>query len=267
MFNSYAYSCKTDLEEGKFWALTTVDFDIAEYFKLYNDKPIITDFQILLSGYIQTDLFTPEVKFKAKYPTHNLKDGKYWCVFEITEKINEFVKIEKEQPKGSIEGTINIREKENIEDEIVTEKMFYRYKERDDHRHHAVDAITIALTERSYLQKLSTWNAAKKDKQRGVQKEHIIFDLPWKGFPSHAKNAIDNILISFRFNDKVLTKIKKKITKNGQVVTSVGYSVRGELHKEFVFGKHPIPIKNDTGQFLFDENKNIKLKTDKKGDV
>ena len=61
------------------------------------------------------------------------------------------------------------------------------------------------------------------------------------------------------------TEVVKKINKNGKTHTSKGMAVRGRLHKEFVYGKHPKPIIKD-GKFVF-EGKKIELETDKNGDI
>ncbi len=58
-------------------------------------------------------------------------------------------------------------------------------KNRADHRHHAIDAITIALTDRKRLHSLA--NARGRD-----------MPLPWPYFPDHAEAIIEGIRVSHR---------------------------------------------------------------------
>lgn len=84
-------------------------------------------------------------------------------------------------------------------------------KSRDDHRHHAVDAIVIALTNRSRLQQLA--------KSRGDKE----LPRPWPSFRDDAASAIDAINVSHRVRRKVA----------------------GALHEETIYGPTP-----KTGEFV-----------------
>ena len=75
-------------------------------------------------------------------------------------------------------------------------------KNRDDHRHHAVDALVIALTSRSRLQQLA--------RGRGERN----YPPPWDGFVQAAGESINRINVSHRVVRKV----------------------NGQLHEETVYG-------------------------------
>jgi CRISPR-associated endonuclease Csn1 len=63
-------------------------------------------------------------------------------------------------------------------------------KERDDHRYHAIDAIAIALTTRSHLQRLSTVvGASPKDRPMAP---------PWEDFWRDVRSAVQAIQVSYR---------------------------------------------------------------------
>ena len=126
-------------------------------------------------------------------------------------------------------------------DKLSGEIRYDPKKNRNDHRHHAIDAITIALTKQSYLQKLSTYNANKDEKYRGNKYEKPQFDEPWDNFFNDVKKAASNILISHKQNNHVLTEISKTVFKNGKKYKSKGFAARGQLHKEFVYGKRKSP--------------------------
>ncbi len=64
-------------------------------------------------------------------------------------------------------------------------------KNREDHRHHAVDALTIALTNRSRLQALA--------RNRGVGE----LPLPWDGFRSAVEQSVNEINVSHRVQRRV----------------------------------------------------------------
>jgi CRISPR-associated endonuclease Csn1 len=71
-------------------------------------------------------------------------------------------------------------------------------KNRDDHRHHAVDAIVIALTNRSRLQQLS-----RIRKQGGTLVTGEVLSEPWDGFRHDAELVVNNIHVSHRVQRKV----------------------------------------------------------------
>lgn len=80
-------------------------------------------------------------------------------------------------------------------------------KNREDHRHHAVDAVVIALTSGSALQKLS--------RKYEFKQKHERFPLPWGTFREDVEKVIHSILVSFR----------------------ALRHVRGGLHEETNYGK------------------------------
>lgn len=76
-------------------------------------------------------------------------------------------------------------------------------KERSDHRHHAVDAIAIALTERRHVKALSDAAARQfneKGRSRGFQK---LVEMPWNGFFEDVQQVIGRIVVSHRPERKV----------------------------------------------------------------
>ena len=81
-------------------------------------------------------------------------------------------------------------------------------KTRADHRHHAVDALVVAHTERKYIQHLSTYNRFDREARR------VHFPLPWDNFRNNVEEKVNRILVSH--------KIKN--------------AVKGQLHKESFYG-------------------------------
>ena len=65
-------------------------------------------------------------------------------------------------------------------------------KTREDHRHHAVDALVMACTKLSYVQELSKWN--RYNRTYDLKQ----FPLPWETFRFDAEKAVEKILVSHK---------------------------------------------------------------------
>lgn len=136
-------------------------------------------------------------------------------------------------------------------------------KKRIDHRHHAMDAIVIACTTRDHVNLLNNEAAHSKHNanryqlqcklrrfektivdgnEREVAKEFLN---PWDSFTADAKQALDNIIVSFKQNLRVINKTtnyyqhynangKKDLVKqeNGD-----SWAIRKSMHKDTVFGE------------------------------
>lgn len=139
--------------------------------------------------------------------------------------------------------------------EIIENKDGHKIKrikdwtKRNDHRHHAMDALTIAFTKRSYIQYLNNLNA-RSDKAGsiyGIEQKELKRDekgklrfkapIPLVEFRTEAKKHLENTLISIKAKNKVTTinintTKKEKGTKKKQQLTP-----RGQLHLETVYGR------------------------------
>lgn len=69
-------------------------------------------------------------------------------------------------------------------------------KNRNDHRHHAVDACVIGITDQGMLQRFAkaSADAEKKSLQRLVEN----MPLPWSTYRDHVQRAVDNIFVSHK---------------------------------------------------------------------
>jgi CRISPR-associated endonuclease Csn1 len=104
-------------------------------------------------------------------------------------------------------------------------------KNREDHRHHAIDAVVMSCFKRQYIQQLTKWNRYRD------REEELEFPMPWDSFFEDAKRSIDHILVSHKANRRVLTTRHYKVKKDGKEYRNKGTAARGFLHKEFVYGK------------------------------
>ncbi|MCF6366147.1 MAG: type II CRISPR RNA-guided endonuclease Cas9 [Bacteroidales bacterium] len=130
-------------------------------------------------------------------------------------------------------------------------------KKRIDHRHHALDALAIACTNRKHIQYL---NSLSNEKQKYELQPSILtknkeghytkhFLMPWKTFTTDAKEQLEKTIISFKQNLRVINKTNNKTwqwvkQKNGkykklQVKQTKGenWAIRKPMHKETVSGK------------------------------
>ena len=138
------------------------------------------------------------------------------------------------------------------------------WTKRNDHRHHAMDALTIAFTKRSIVQYLNNMNA-RSDKSSSIygieqkelnrdNKDHkLVFNapMPLNEFRAEAKKHLDSILVSIKAKNKVVTKnINRAKTKDGHQ-HKIQLTPRGALHNETVYGK----IKNFEAEYRIVDGK------------
>jgi CRISPR-associated endonuclease Csn1 len=134
------------------------------------------------------------------------------------------------------------------------------WSKRNDHRHHAMDALTIAFTKHSHIQYLNYLNARKNEKHKehnnilGIEEKEtkIVIDdlgnkkrrfiLPLPNFREEAKNHLENVLVSHKAKNKVVTKNKNKTKSAKGEKIKVELTPRGQLHKETVYGKYKFPV-------------------------
>lgn len=120
------------------------------------------------------------------------------------------------------------------------------WSKRDDHRHHAMDAITIALTHQGYIQYLNNLNsrADMTGATYGLESKYLEringklrFKLPMPTIREEFKKTLENILISHKAKNKVVTKNKNKTKSKSGLLEKEQLTPRGQLHKETVYGK------------------------------
>jgi CRISPR-associated endonuclease Csn1 len=113
------------------------------------------------------------------------------------------------------------------------------WSKRDDHRHHAVDALVIACTKPAYIQALNNLSQLleEEDQNKSTQlKKMNHFKLSQieqaKPFDtSVVMHHTDQIVVSFKSGKRVASKSKNKSTSHVQWIP------RGPLSEETVYGK------------------------------
>ena len=69
-------------------------------------------------------------------------------------------------------------------------------KNRNDHRHHAVDACVIAVTDQAMLQRFASASANARERQ--LNKLVETMPLPWLSYREHVQRAVQNIWVSHK---------------------------------------------------------------------
>ncbi len=128
------------------------------------------------------------------------------------------------------------------------------WTKRNDHRHHAMDALTVAFTKRSYIQYLNNLNARsnKAGDIYGIETKELYRDergklkfnppFPLKEFRRQAMEHLENTLVSIKAKNKVATININKTKRQGGVNKRSQLTPRGQLHKETVYGSLLRPI-------------------------
>ena len=69
-------------------------------------------------------------------------------------------------------------------------------KNRNDHRHHAVDACVIGVTDQGLLQRFAQASASAREQQLNRLVENM--PLPWESYRSHVARAVSHIWVSHK---------------------------------------------------------------------
>ena len=160
-----------------------------------------------------------------------------WDLHETFKKIQlpRFERMEK------ITGDAWIKEEINRENKRVLHLR--EWDKRIDHRHHALDAIVVAVTRQGYITQLNTLSqqfSFSTMKDKSVRR----FKLPNPAFRSMVMEAIDRIIVSHRSRKRLTNAtvnhylLRDPDGKLIQKKQDAGHltGVRGELHEQQPFG-------------------------------
>ncbi|MFN3756292.1 MAG: type II CRISPR RNA-guided endonuclease Cas9 [Flavobacterium sp.] len=118
-------------------------------------------------------------------------------------------------------------------------------KSRDNHGHHAKDAVVVACCTRDINDTLAKYyHDLEQNEFYGKPKPSFSHRIPWEGFHKDVDEFDNNILISHHTPDNLPIQSKKKIRKRGiiqrnekgEIKYKQGDTVRGALHKESFYG-------------------------------
>lgn len=255
--------------------------------KLCKDKSI--------SGTKARHLLMKEAEIPSDFINRDLRDSQY-IARKAKEMLEDLVKT-----VTSTSGSVTARLREdwqlvNVMKELNWDKYDKRgltqmierknnqmkgeikdWTKRNDHRHHAMDALTIAFTKPAYIQYLNNLNARVFEKKRedfagfdmrsvsaeelnAWEKTRVVqyieakemhrekdgdssklrFNppMPLDELRASAKENLENILVSIKAKNKVVTSNVNRTKVSGKDNHSVKQlTPRGQLHLETVYGK------------------------------
>lgn len=170
-------------------------------------------------------------------------------------------------PDPLAEGITEIVEWETHDGQKHKKEVIKGWTKRDDHRHHAIDALVVACTKQGFIQRLNTLSAkATRDeiyKTVSERKEefraslslldrYFISQRPFT--TRQVENKAAEIIVSFKPGKKVATWGKRFIKKNGKRIKVQDHILvpRGPLCEESVYGKIKTIEKNKPVKYLFE---------------
>ena len=133
-------------------------------------------------------------------------------------------------------------------------------RKRIDHRHHALDAITIACATRNMVNYLSNQSSqehdqtsrhdlqqllCRKQKQDEMGNYRWLVKKPWDNITQEVLQCITNIIVSFKHKPRVITKTNNRYVhynpqtgKKESALQTKGdhLAIRKPLHKDTVYG-------------------------------
>ncbi|MDE0700984.1 MAG: type II CRISPR RNA-guided endonuclease Cas9 [Acidimicrobiaceae bacterium] len=132
--------------------------------------------------------------------------------------------------------------------ESILSKPDESTKNREDHRHHLVDAVVIGMTSRSLLQQV-----ARASGQGHSLEGMATVEPPWAGFRADVRDLADRCVVRHRPNHFTVFKNKRELNRVGRDVTS------GALHNDTAYGivwdSDGNPQQDKKGNFVLVETK------------
>ena len=255
--NSTAYDYMLTQSEEQ---LHRFEESVAQLFKTYKITKAKRDKLLMTEAKIPTDFIARqlrETQFIARKSREILQEvcRNVWATSgSVTQKLRRLwgweealmhLQLEKYKAVGKTEWF----EFENNGQQHKKERII-GWTKRDDHRHHAIDALTIACTQQGFIQRINTLNAkhtrdemlAEVKDQESKEKLTLLEKslLTKRPFDTATiENHVSQILISFKSGKKVATLGKRKIKQNGKLITKQEGVIipRGALSEESVYGK------------------------------
>lgn len=123
--------------------------------------------------------------------------------------------------KWGLNGLLNSDNVSGVTDRLdeftanTDDMEFSGVKNRADHRHHAIDGLVVALTDRSLLQKMA--------KNYDDDREKFLIDPPWPTLRDDLKEAVNKMIVSHRPD----------------------HGVQGKLHEDSAYGLVKEPARED----------------------
>lgn len=190
-----------------------------------------------------------------------------WGWDEVLHNLN-FHRYKAFDPQNELELIETVKsEKSNKQ----TQQRIKEWTKRNDHRHHAIDALVIACTKQGYIQRLNNLSAFKdktfnpdekqgeeyQNKKTGLQR--YIQEQPHPS-TTEVMAAVDRILVSFKAGKRSATFGKRYIYRAGKRILVQKQIIipKGALSEESVYGAINRYEKNRNGEVTLKQQSVIK---------
>lgn len=127
-------------------------------------------------------------------------------------------------------------------------EIIENWTKRLDHRHHAIDALAVACTSRSIIQRINSLHASRDIMREEIcstrkewQDNNLLQQWIKEKRPFDRKyvmQKVASILVSIKAGKKATVPGKRKIYKNGKpTIVQTGLKIpRGQLHEQSIYG-------------------------------
>lgn len=114
----------------------------------------------------------------------------------------------------------------------------YEKKERINHCHHTIDAITISCIGKAEYDKLAQYYHDEEQYNWSMDSRRAVFQKPWNTFTEDLKHVEDTLLVSHYTSDNINKKTCRRIRKNGKITDGYmrGDTARVSLHQDTYYG-------------------------------
>ena len=261
--------------------------DIPEQFiaRQLNDSRYISKLvKSLLSNIVREEYEQEEMSKNVIVCTGSVTDRlkKDWGINEVWNKIilPRFLRLN--ELTGSNRFT-SVNTSGNVIPAMPLELQKGFNKKRIDHRHHAMDAIVIACASRNIVNYLNNESASKNTRISRYDLQRLLCDKrntddkgnyrwfikkPWDTFTQDVYKALQNIVVSFKQNLRVINKTTNYYQhyENGKKTMisqkkGDSWAIRKPMHKETVFGE--VNLRNIKTVTLKEALKNPKVIVEK----
>ncbi len=111
----------------------------------------------------------------------------------------------------------------------------YEKKNRDNHIHHCIDAITIACMPMGSYNDMARYYQQLEEYERGEQRKPS-FPKPWPTFTEDMKALVENTLVVHDTPDNMSKHARRYVMTSKGRKLAKGDSVRGSLHNDTYYG-------------------------------
>lgn len=207
--------------------------------KLLTKEPEIED------GFIERDLHNTQ--YISRVALRMLKSVCKKVVAttgSITDKLRkdwQLVDVMKELNWNKYKAIGKVEYHENVDGRKIG--RIIDWTKRNDHRHHAMDALTVSFTKDVFIQYFNNVNASQtpNSNEYAIKSKYFcngkaLPPIPLKEFRAEAMRHMEEILISIKARNKVVTNNVNKSSKKCGINKVIQQTPRGQLHQETIYG-------------------------------